>query len=121
MVFSDTGEVPAGSQTNSTAHAETPDRIRSTISDTHIGENQAAVSETAVETSHVNSEVALVNFNTSNSGIAMASDELLSSQSQLESLQKQLSDMKKLLDVTTAARQEVWIILCYLYCLNVHI
>lgn len=39
--------------------------------------------------------------------VNMLSDEMTSKRSELQSLQKQLGDMKKLLEVTTAARQEV--------------
>lgn len=39
--------------------------------------------------------------------VNMLSEEMTSKRSELQSLQKQLGDMKKLLEVTTAARQEV--------------
>lgn len=42
--------------------------------------------------------------------VNMLSEEMTSKRSELQSLQKQLGDMKKLLEVTTAARQEVSIL-----------
>lgn len=99
----DSGDGPPGSQRNSTVPVETPESNQSTVT----GEGHLIVSEpTPRASTHSGEDISQINLNSAASNVAMVSDEISSRQMQLQTLQQQLGDMKKLLDVTTAARKE---------------